>query len=70
MRRADGRHFLYDLEADPLERSDSARRFPEVTAAHARRIEELTRSLAATRVPQRELSESERERLRTLGYLD
>ena len=70
LRRADGRHFLYDLEADPLERSDVGAQFPEVTAAHAERIEQLTRSLAAKGVPQRELSESERERLRALGYLD
>jgi len=41
-----------------------------VTAAHALRIDQLTRSLAAKGVPQRELSESERERLRALGYLD
>ena len=70
VRRADGRHFLYDIEEDPLERQDLGVKFPTVTAAHDKRIEELTRSLAATRVPQRELSESERERLRTLGYLD
>jgi arylsulfatase A-like enzyme len=69
LRRSDGRHFLYDLEADPLEKSDVAARFPEVTAAHAARIEQLTRSLAASGVPQRELSEAERERLRALGYL-
>ena len=70
VRRADGRHFLFDLEADPLERKDLGAQFPTVVAAHHKRIEELTRSLAATRVPQRELSESERERLRTLGYID
>ena len=70
VRRADGRHFLYDLDEDPLERDDLGAKFPMVTAAHDKRIEELTHSLAATRVPQRELSESERERLRTLGYLD
>ena len=70
VRRADGRHFLYDLEADPLEKTDVGAKFPEVTAAHALRIDQLTRSLAAKGVPQRELSESERERLRALGYLD
>lgn len=70
LRRADGWHFLYDLETDPLERSDVAAKFPEVTAAHALRIEQITRSLLARGVPQRELSESERERLRALGYLD
>ena len=70
VRRADGHHFLYDLEADPLERDDLGAKFPKVIAVHDKRIEELTHSLAASRVPQRELSESERERLRTLGYLD
>jgi arylsulfatase A-like enzyme len=70
LRRADGRHFLYDLETDPLERSDVAAKFPEVTAAHAERIEQLTRSLAAKTGSQRGLSEVERERLRSLGYLD
>lgn len=70
VRRSDGRHFLYDIEADPLERDEVGAQFPTVTEAHARRIEELSKSLAATRVPQRELSEGERERLRTLGYLE
>jgi arylsulfatase A-like enzyme len=69
LRRADGRHFLYDLEEDPLEQSDVAAKHPEVTAAHVKRIEELTRSLGAANVPQRGLSEAERERLRALGYL-
>jgi arylsulfatase A-like enzyme len=70
LRRADGRHFLYDLEADPLEREDQHAQYPEVIAAHAARIAELSKQLAASSVPQRELSESERERLRTLGYLE
>jgi uncharacterized sulfatase len=69
IRRSDGRHFLYDLEADPLEKSDVALQNPAVMAAHSERIEQLTRSLAASGVPHRELSESERERLRALGYL-
>jgi arylsulfatase A-like enzyme len=69
LRRSDGRQFLYDLEADPLEKSDVAARFPDVTAAHVARIEQLTKSLAASGVPQRELSEAERDRLRSLGYL-
>ena len=70
VRRADGRHFLYDLEADPTEQKDLGPQYPAVTAAHEKRIEELTHELAATRVPEREMSESERERLRTLGYVD
>ena len=70
LRRSDGRHFLYDLEVDPLEKQDLAPQYPAVTAAHQKRIAELTQGLAATKVPQREMSESERERLRTLGYAD
>jgi arylsulfatase A-like enzyme len=70
VRRADGRHFLYDLETDPHERSELAAKFPALAQAHAARISELSRGLAAARVPERELSESERERLRALGYLD
>jgi arylsulfatase A-like enzyme len=70
LRRADGRHFLYDLEADPLEREDLGAQYPAVIAAHAKRISELTQGLAAAKVPQRELSDAERERLRTLGYLE
>ncbi len=70
VRRADGKHFLYDLEADPTEQADLGAQYPAVTSAHEKRITELTHGLAATRVPQREMSESERERLRTLGYVD
>ena len=47
-----------------------AAQFPDVTAAHLERIGQLTHSLAARGVPQRELTESERERLRALGYLN
>jgi arylsulfatase A-like enzyme len=70
LRREDGRHFLYDLEADPQERSDVAAKFPEVAAEHVERIDQLTRGLAAKAASQRGLTESERERLRALGYLD
>ena len=70
VRRSDGRHFVYDLEADPLEKNDVAAQNPAVMADHSERIEQLSRSLAASGVPQRELSEGERERLRALGYID
>jgi uncharacterized sulfatase len=70
VRRSDGRHFVYDLEADPLEKNDVAAQNPAVMADHSERIEQLTRSLTASGVPERELSESERERLRALGYID
>jgi arylsulfatase A-like enzyme len=69
LRRSDGKQFVYDLEEDPLEHQDVSDANPAVAAAHLRRIGELTKSLAGASVPQRELSESERERLRALGYL-
>jgi arylsulfatase A-like enzyme len=70
VRRADGAHFLFDLETDPLEQREVGRQFPQVLAEHRARIDELSRSLAAGRVPERGLSETDRERLRLLGYLD
>jgi arylsulfatase A-like enzyme len=68
-RRADGAYFLFDLETDPYELREVSGKFPEVAAAHRARIDELTRSLGGTRVPESALSESDRERLRSLGYL-
>jgi uncharacterized sulfatase len=70
VRRSDGLHLLYDLQLDPVEREDLAAREPDVVAAHRQRIDELSRSLVAKNVPKRELSKSERERLRALGYLE
>jgi arylsulfatase A-like enzyme len=70
LRRSDGRAFLYDLEADPDERRDLAQSHAPRVLAHRRRIDELSRALAAAPVARRELSEEERERLRALGYLE
>jgi arylsulfatase A-like enzyme len=71
IRREDGKHFLFDLEADPGERRDVAAANPQVAAAHRGRIEALSRELAAGSAPaERELSELERETLRMLGYAD
>jgi arylsulfatase A-like enzyme len=69
LRRLDNAYFLYDLEADPEEDREVGKQHPDVARAHLRRMAELTRDLAAQRVPERELSESDRERLRALGYL-
>lgn len=70
LRRNDGRAFLYDLEADPHEQHDLAASEPLRVHAFRTRINELSRDLAAAANVQRELSESEKERLRSLGYLD
>jgi arylsulfatase A-like enzyme len=69
VRRADGRAFLFDLEADPDEQTDLSERNPLVLLSHRNRINALTRELAA-RAQKAELSEEDRERLRVLGYLE
>jgi len=70
VRRKDGRAFLYDLEADPHEQRDLSAAETLRVHAHRMRLNELSEELAAAAAPQRELSEEEKERLRTLGYLD
>jgi arylsulfatase A-like enzyme len=71
IRRRDGKHFLFDLEADPGETRGVAAANPQVAAVHRGRIEALSRELAAGSAPaERELSELERETLRMLGYAD
>jgi len=70
VRRDDGRAFLYDLEADPHEQRDLAESEPLRVHAFRTRINELSRDLAAAPTVQRELSEPEKQRLRSLGYLD
>jgi arylsulfatase A-like enzyme len=70
LQRADGAHFLIDLEADPGEVSDVAASHPEIVASHAERIEELSQELAAEQTAPTELSEEELQRLRALGYVE
>jgi arylsulfatase A-like enzyme len=70
VRRSDGRAFLYDLEQDPHEQRDLAASHGEQVQAHRTRLNELSLELAAEASPQRDLSEEEKDRLRTLGYLD
>jgi arylsulfatase A-like enzyme len=70
VRRKDGQAFLYDLEADPHEQRDIAPEQALRVHAHRMRMNELSQQLAAVASPHRELSEEEKERLRTLGYLE
>jgi arylsulfatase A-like enzyme len=70
LRRSDGKAFLYDLETDPEERHDLSGQKRLVVLSHRNRLNQLTQELRAQRAPQAELSEEDKERLRSLGYLD
>lgn len=60
---------LFDLGNDPREQRDLAAERPDVLAAHRRRVDELTRALAARGTRRATLSNVERARLEALGYL-
>jgi arylsulfatase A-like enzyme len=70
VRRSDGRVFLYDLERDPFERIDLAARDPERVKSEKERSDAIARELRAGPASRKEMSEDDRERLRSLGYLD
>jgi arylsulfatase A-like enzyme len=70
LRRSDGQAFLYDLEVDPHEQKDLAAGNAQQVQAYRMRLNELSQELAADESPHRDLSEDEKERLRTLGYLE
>jgi arylsulfatase A-like enzyme len=70
LRRSDGRAFLYDLESDPGEQRDVAAANALQVHTHRLRINELSRELAGSAAPARELTDEEKLRLRALGYLD
>jgi len=70
LRRSDGRAFLYDLDADPQEQHDVAESEPSRVRDFRTRLNELSRDLAAAPSARRELSDAEKQRLRSLGYLD
>ena len=71
IRRKDGKHFLYDLEADPAEQRNAAKQHPDIVQTHQQRVDELTRSLALERDrPGRDLSNEERRTLEALGYVE
>jgi arylsulfatase A-like enzyme len=70
VRRRDAAAALFDLEMDPEERRDVAESHPDVQRRHLARMEDLSRALAAGRPTRGTLSESDRARLRALGYLE
>jgi arylsulfatase A-like enzyme len=63
---------LFDLDADPWERTNIAEQAPEVVQAMLQRIDELVAAAEAARpaAEDRELDATTRERLRALGYLE
>jgi hypothetical protein len=67
--RESGRHFLVNLRDDPGETRDVANGHPNVRAAHAARMNELSRELGAPDAVRRKLSDRDRERMRRLGYI-
>jgi arylsulfatase A-like enzyme len=69
-RRADGEYRLVDLSADPGETRDVADTHPEVAAAHRDRMNSLTERLAAPEALVRDVTDSEKEMLSALGYLE
>ena len=68
-RRLDDRFILVDLERDPAEETDVSKQNPRIVDAHRSRVEELERRLASAHLPRTQLTEDDRERLRSLGYL-
>jgi arylsulfatase A-like enzyme len=66
--RAGGPTYLFDLVADPAELTDVAAAHPEEVARQRRRIEELSRALAAPAHPDATLDPTDHDRLRALGY--
>ena len=68
--RRNGSLRLVDLEADPGETRDVAALHPQVVSEHSERMQELTQVLAAPDAAPTRLSEEDRRRLRSLGYLE
>lgn len=60
---------LFDLSSDPHEQNDLSAARPDIVATHRRRVDELTRELAAHGKRRRVLNPEERARLEVLGYL-
>ena len=65
-----GRAVLFDLGSDPHEQRDLSATRSDVVESHRRRIDELTRELAARGARRAVLSPEERARLSALGYLE
>ena len=69
-RRSDGAFFLVDLREDASETRDVRALHPQVEQAHRARILELASSLAAVDARPAPISDEDKARLKTLGYLD
>jgi arylsulfatase A-like enzyme len=61
---------LYDLEADPGEQRDRHQAFPKVAARLSQQLATWRRSVTREDTPTQPLPESERAKLRALGYVD
>jgi arylsulfatase A-like enzyme len=68
-RRTGGISLLFDLQEDPQEKRNRARRHPEILERMRVRVAELTTRLA-TGVPGSDLDEKDIARLRAIGYLE
>jgi len=60
---------VFDLEQDPDEKVNRIREVPEIMQQHLDRIGELAKALATEKNLEAELSDSDRDRLRALGYI-
>jgi hypothetical protein len=69
-RRNDGDFRLIDLVADPEEKIDVSAAHPEIATTHRKRVQELSKRLAAENATDRGLSRDEIEALEALGYLE
>jgi arylsulfatase A-like enzyme len=68
--RGDGTLHLFDLERDPGELKDVASAHPEQALAHRHRVDVIVRALAVAGRREGARSPADRERLRSLGYLE
>ena len=62
--------FLVDLEADPDERVNVAKKNPEISQLHWNRVSSLSAELSVSNQSHGTLSEADRARLRMLGYFE
>ncbi len=70
VKRADDKLQLVDLLRDPAEKVDVAPEHPAIVETHRKRITELARVLGAPDARADELTEEDKARLRSLGYLE
>lgn len=68
--RKTGELVLVDLQSDPGEKENVADAHPAVRDEHIQRTRVIARSLASSVPPVRGFSELDKERLRSLGYLE